>query len=314
VAAGLRRGLPWVALVACISVPVLGTISLVVALIALFSLFEVSRQLSAFVGRQSAAILAAIVAPAATIAVWSVVGVDSVELILLGYLAGYCVQSGASWWVARRAVVAPATERTARLWGPVTWASTAQANSMFDRFLLVDAPSGFAGSSNFCLNATSAAALVIAAPLASEAVAGRRSSRVPRRVLLVGAAAVGVSLALMPSLMRVVAGGGAVEGARFDLLVRYARLYVLTIVPVAYWSYRSRVLLAHQASWATHGVIGCAMLVVHVAIGSAAYALGAPEWVPLGWVVAASLGAWCVTETGVRKVDRLLTQLRSGTN
>lgn len=269
--------------------PTVGTCLILASLIAAF---DFARQKSALRGRQPAVLLAATIAPAVSIIWWEVVGVDSLLRIVAGYAAGYVLQAGVSWLVARRTTPRERSDRAPVSVGfPVAFALLAQANALLDRFLLPFLATGWAGAGAFALNLASAAMLIIVAPLASEAVAGKLPAQ-PSRLFLVAASFVAVVGALaVPHVVPHLVAGGLVRGVNLQRLETLTSVYLLAMPALGYWNYRSRALQASNVQWRSVTTATGAMFVVHGVISVPAAMFDHPVGVVMGMLISSYVGA-----------------------
>lgn len=268
-----------------------------VALASLVSASEYHRQRSAFRDRQAATLFFACVAPGLTIVYWKTFGVDSGLDILGGYCFGYLAQAGGAWLQAAnvsRKSASPPGKQPQIVW-PIVFAASVQLNGLLDRIVLPLAGPGWAAAAAFSLNLATAAVLVVVAPLASEAVAGRVSTKVSARTIVLVGSICFVALIAIPSGIPLVVGGGMTTGPSLDKVKAFALIYVAAIPAAGYFIFRARALQSSALMWKPIAAISCVSLLVHGGFAVAGVLLHRPHIVAVGWTAGAYVGAGLIS-------------------
>ncbi len=269
--------------------------------------YEYGRQRSAFSGRQHWALLAAVVSPASTLMFWAIFGTATVTTIVGGYAVGYFVQSAATWFAARGSFPnhQARTPDISIIW-PALWATLTLGTTYLDRILYITFGGSWSGASSFSLNLAQAAVLVIAGPLASEALAGRISNRPSIRFMAVSIVFTLIAMIVTPFLLPNIISGGQVSGSNYRELQDLTLIYMTSIPAAGYWSFRARALQSGSHMWMPMVEVVGIMLAVHILISGVAIALGSPLWVAVGFSLSTWLGAVLVSGSLPNKIDRCL--------
>lgn len=273
------------------------TVGGAIVLASLTSAYEYNRQRAVYRARQPIVFIAAVLAPAATIGVWQTHGVGSLPAIIAGYAAGYMVQGGAAWLAARGASPNPLAARTEHV--PIAWAAAwaglTQLNGYLDRLLFLAVGRGWAGAGAFGLGLAQAAMLIVAGPLASEAVAGRARNQPTRRFVAGGLFVTIAGFAAIPVVLPVLVAGGAVHGAGYHQVRDLTLVYAASIPVAGYWSFRARALQTGSHMWRPMAIVVTAMFVVHLVVSVIAALTNHPLWIGAGFVVSSAFGAALVS-------------------
>ncbi|MHB8464787.1 MAG: hypothetical protein ACYDH6_24625 [Acidimicrobiales bacterium] len=283
---------------AMVAVPPVG---LALALVVASGAYEVGRQRAAVRGRQHVAWIGAALAVVPSLAVWSAFGTRDTPQILWGYAAGALFQAAVSCAAGRGAVVRPAARRDS-LGLPAVYVGAVLANAFSDRFLLTFVGVGWTASSAFAYNVADACTIVVAGPLAAEAMAGRLPSTIARRTLLALTGATAAAIAITPVALRTVMAGGSVAGENLHRITILTMTYLAGVPGSIVWLFRSRVDQRRSVAWRRVALIGVGSVAVHLAVSSSAAATSMGYGVPAGWLLATYGAAWVVTR-GTRPTD-----------
>lgn len=283
--------------------PVSSLVGSALLLAALIGAFEFNRQRAAFVGKQALTLIATVVTPIISVAAWIVFGLDSLSKIIVGYTAGYLLQSGVAWAVGRRARPQDlwserTTHQASGLW-PIGFAFVTQLNGISDRWLMVLAGPGWAGAAGFSLSLAAAAMAIVIGPLGSEAVAGRMAVQPTRRLLWISCAMTLLGAATLPTLLPWLVAGGVVDGANYSRVRDLALVYFLSIPGAGYWLFRARALQIGAHMWRPVTMSGVVMFLVHALIAVPAVATGHPLGAAVGWLVSSYVGAALLFRDGL---------------
>lgn len=274
-------------------IPFMPTLGSCITLASLVAACEYHRQRSAFRNRQAATLLFACVAPGLSIACWSLVGVDTLLKIVGGYCLGYLAQAAGARIQAANASRPrrPASSHHSNLVWPIIFASSVQLNGLLDRLVLPWLGLGWAAAAAFSFNLATAATLIVAGPLASEAVAGRISTQVTPRTLLLGSAFCLGALLIIPFAMPLLVRGGRATGNSLERVQIFAYIYISALPPTGYFIFRARALQSSSLLWKPIAAIASVTLSVHAGIALVGLWLDQPYMVAIGWSVGAYAGA-----------------------
>lgn len=274
--------------------PVLGLVPLTAALVACMALFELGRVKAAHQGRQHRALLGALTAVVPTLGFWMTFGTGSTSRVLGGYLSGYLWQTAVAWHAGRRARPTLAAQRRSLGWLAL-YIVALQGQALIDRLLLLTAGHGWAASATLGYNSVDAATLVVAGPLAAEAMAGRLPKEVGRRnVGLLCLAGLGF-VTVTPFFFSFAFRGGAVQGEAYRNLVIFAMIYGVALPASVVWLFRSRALQASPTAWRPVSVRASGVVALHLAVSVPLVLVHRPLLVPLGWVASTVWAAFSIS-------------------